>query len=127
MARKTARAWRVGERSGPAVTLSGFAGLPEDVGHARRSTLGNARSITIWPLRPLQRIRKSGRIRLRSSNGVPHEPAAPQRGADDRRHGRRRVDVRIELCAGLAKHGVEVTLFAMGRLPDDAQRAEALR
>jgi glycosyltransferase involved in cell wall biosynthesis len=31
----------------------------------------------------------------------------------------------IELCAGLAKHGVEVTLLSMGRLPDDAQRAEA--
>jgi glycogen(starch) synthase len=31
----------------------------------------------------------------------------------------------IELCAGLAKHGVEVTLLSMGRLPDEAQRAEA--
>jgi glycosyltransferase involved in cell wall biosynthesis len=31
----------------------------------------------------------------------------------------------IELCAGLAKHGVEVTLFSMGGLPDEAQRAEA--
>src|SRR3954468_24361492 len=31
----------------------------------------------------------------------------------------------IELCAGLAKHGVDVTLLSMGRLPDEAQRAEA--
>lgn len=31
----------------------------------------------------------------------------------------------IDLCAGLAKHGVEVTLLSMGRLPDEAQRAEA--
>src|SRR4051794_540715 len=31
----------------------------------------------------------------------------------------------IELCAGLAKHGIEVTLLSMGRMPDEAQRAEA--
>ncbi len=31
----------------------------------------------------------------------------------------------MELCAGLAKHGVEVTLLSMGGLPDEAQRAEA--
>src|SRR4051812_2373623 len=31
----------------------------------------------------------------------------------------------MELCAGLAKHGVEVTLLAMGRMPDEAQRVEA--
>jgi glycogen(starch) synthase len=30
-----------------------------------------------------------------------------------------------ELCAGLAKHGVEITLLSMGRMPDEAQRAEA--
>jgi glycosyltransferase involved in cell wall biosynthesis len=30
----------------------------------------------------------------------------------------------IELCAALAKHNVEVTLFTMGRPPDDAQDAE---
>ena len=31
----------------------------------------------------------------------------------------------IELCAGLAKHGIEVTLLSMGRLPDEAQLSEA--
>jgi len=31
----------------------------------------------------------------------------------------------IELCARLAKHGIEVTLLSMGRLPDEAQLAEA--
>jgi glycosyltransferase involved in cell wall biosynthesis len=31
----------------------------------------------------------------------------------------------LDLCTGLAKHGVEVMLLAMGRMPDDAQRVEA--
>lgn len=31
----------------------------------------------------------------------------------------------MDLCAGLAQHGVEVMLLSMGRLPDDAQRAQA--
>src|SRR4051812_28728342 len=31
----------------------------------------------------------------------------------------------IELCAALGAHGVEVTLFTMGRLPDAEQLAEA--
>lgn len=31
----------------------------------------------------------------------------------------------MELCAALATHGVEVTLFTMGRPPDEAQRAQA--
>jgi glycogen synthase len=31
----------------------------------------------------------------------------------------------IELCSGLAKQGIEVTLLSKGRLPDEAQRAEA--
>lgn len=33
----------------------------------------------------------------------------------------------MDLCAGLAKHDVQVTLVSMGRLPDRAQTAEAAR
>jgi glycosyltransferase involved in cell wall biosynthesis len=33
----------------------------------------------------------------------------------------------VELCAGLAKYGVEVTLLSMGGLPDESQLADAMK
>jgi hypothetical protein len=44
---------------------------------------------------------------------------------DDRRHGRRRLDLRLDLAEGFAEHGVRVTLAVLGPAPDAAQRAQA--
>src|SRR5206468_7815710 len=116
----------VGKRPGAAVSLSRLAGLPQAVGRAGRWRVGTGARLLPRPIRTIQRnpgsaTLSAGPVGTGAGRMSPHAPRRVLMTADT-------VGgvwtFAIELCAALARRNVEVTLFTMGRLPDEAQLAE---
>src|SRR3954451_15355787 len=128
MARPAAAQRRLGPRSGPALSIPEFAGLPAPVGRTGRRGVGTRARALPRPVRQLQRHPGWAPARLERVGGVVParlipEPTLRLLMTADAVGGV--WTYALDLARGLGRHGVETTLAVLGPLPSPEQRVDA--